>query len=201
MSKSAVAISYGGSLLWVALFIAIAIGVMNVAELTLIDFVHGNPHRPQSNALFMMAVFTPIFGITGAIGTFLIFTVPQLFQAALIVTSSQIFGDRARFAALLALPLTAILTWYSYDYLTPTDFNLGINVGPDWVPFKHGLSLSRFISSLAVQAPVTLFSFLYFGADLGRLSKKSVLVASLAAAIVVGLIWGYLKAQNQLQFL
>jgi hypothetical protein len=201
MSKSAVAISYGGSLLWVALFIAIAIGVMNVAELTLIDFVHGNPHRPQSNALFMMAVFTPIFGIIGAIGTFLIFTVPQLFQAALIVTLSQIFGDRARFAALLALPLTAILTWYSYDFLTPTDFNLGINVGPDWVPFKHGLSLSRFMSSLAVQTPVTLFSFLYFDAGPGRLSKKSVLVTSLATAIVVGLIWGYLRAQNQLQFL
>lgn len=201
MSKSAVAISYGGSLLWVALFIAIAIGVMNVAELTLIDFVHGNPHRPQSNALFMMAVFTPIFGMIGAIGTFLIFTVPQLFQAALIVILSRIFDDRARFAALLAPPLTAILTWYSYDYLTPTDFNLGINVGPDWVPFKHGLSLSRFISSLAVQAPITLFSFLYFDADLGRLPKKSVLVASLAAAIVVGLIWGYWRAQNQLQFL
>jgi len=201
MSKSAAAVSYARSLLWFALFVAIVIGVMNVAELTLIDFVHGNPHRPQSNALFMMAVYTPIFGVVGAIGTFLIFTLPQLFQAALVIILSRIFGDRARVAALLALPLTAILTWYSYDYLTPTDFNLGINTGPDRTPFEHGLSLLRFMSSLAVQAPVTLFSLLYFDAVLCGRSKRPLLFASLAIAIVIGLIGGYLRAQNQLQFL
>jgi len=201
MGKSAVAKSYGRSLLWLALFTAIAVGVMNLVELTLIDFVHGNPHRPQSNALFMMVVFTPLFGVIGAIGTFLVFTLPQLFQAALIVILGRTFGDRARFAALLALPLTAILTWYSYDYLTPTDFNLAINTGPDWVPFRHGLSLSRFMSSLAVQAPVTLFSLLYFDAGLRGNSKRLIVVTSLAIAIVVGLTGGYLRAQNQLQFL
>ena len=167
----------------------------------MLDFVHGNPHRPQANAVFMMAVYTPIFGIVAVIGTFLVFTLPQFFQAALIVTLGRIFGDRARFAALLALPLTAILTWYSYDYLTPTDVNLGINAGPDWTPFKHGLSVSRFMSSLAVQAPVTLLSFLYFDAGLRGSSKKPLLVAALAIAVAMGLIGGYTMAQNQIQFL
>ncbi len=201
MSKSAVAISYGRSLLWLALFVAVAVGVLDIVELTLLDFVHGNPHRPQANAVFMMAVYTPIFGIVAVIGTFLVFTLPQFFQAALIVTLGRIFGDRARFAALLALPLTAILTWYSYDYLTPTDVNLGINAGPDWTPFKHGLSVSRFMSSLAVQAPVTLLSFLYFDAGLRGSSKKPLLVAALAIAVAMGLIGGYTMAQNQIQFL
>jgi hypothetical protein len=189
------------SLLWLALFAAITLGVRNLVELTLIDFVHGNPHRPQSNAVFMMVVFTPILGIFGAIGTLLVFTLPQFFQAALIVNLGRMFGGRARFASLLALPLTAILTWYCYDYLTPTDFNLGINVGPDWTPFEHSLSISRFLRSLAAQAPVTLFNFLNLNARLRGTSKISILVASLAIAIVLGLINGYLMAQNQLQFL
>ena len=201
MNPRSVAISHAQSLLWLALFAAIALGVTNLVELTLIDFVHGNPHRPQSNAAVMMVVFTPVFGIAGAIGTLLVFTLPQLFQVALIVNLGRMFGDRARFASLLALPLTAILTWYCYDYLTPTDFNLGINVGPDWTPFKHGLSVSRFLLSLAAQAPVTLFNFLYFDARLRGESKTSILVVSLAIAIALGLINGYAMAQKQMQFL
>jgi hypothetical protein len=201
MNQRSVAISHAQSLLWLALFAAIALGVTNLVELTLIDFVHGNPHRPQSNAVVMMVVFTPVFGIAAAIGTLLVFTLPQLFQVALIVNLGRMFGDRARFASLLVLPLTAILTWYCYDYLTPTDFNLGINVGPDWTPFEHGLSVLRFLLSLAAQAPVTLFNFLYLNARLRGTSKISILVASLAIAITFGLINGYSKAQNQLQFL
>ncbi len=97
--------------------------------------------------------------------------------------------------------MTAILTWYSYDYLTPTDFNLGINTGPDWAPFEHGLSPLRFMSSLAGQGPVTLFNLLYFDTVLRGKSKRSLLLASLTIAVVIGLIGGYLRAKRQFQFL
>jgi hypothetical protein len=193
MGKAAVSISYVQSLLWVALFTALACGVMNIAELWFIDFVHGNPHRTQENAKEMMLGHTPIFGFAGLIGAFLVFTLPQFFQAELIRILDHIFGNRARFAALAALPLTAVLTWYCYEYLTPT--------GTDWIPYEHGLSISRYIKTLAIQALVTLFSFLYFEAGFRGGSKKPVLAAALAIAIVVGAIWGYMKAQDQFQFL
>jgi hypothetical protein len=62
-----------------------------------------------------------------------------------------------------ALPVTAVLTWYCYDYLTP-DFNLGINADPDWTPYQHGISIAHYQGALLFQAPVTLFSFLYLDA-------------------------------------
>jgi hypothetical protein len=73
------------------------------------------------NAMFLMKAYTPVAGIIALIGTFLVFALPQFFQAEVVGALDQIFGDRARFAALLALPLTAVLPWYCYDYLTPSN--------------------------------------------------------------------------------
>jgi hypothetical protein len=201
MDKSDVYISWLKSFLWMALYIASAHGVTIIVELVLVDFVHGNPHRPQSNALFMMAFYPPLFGVVIMVGTFLVFALPQFLQAALIVTLGPVFGDRARFAVLFVLPLTAILTWYCYDFLTPTDFNLGVNAGSDWQPFEHGLSLSRYMKTLSYQSPVTLFSVLYFEAGLRGRSRKPLLLAALAAAIITGVVWGYGMARAQYQFL
>jgi hypothetical protein len=51
----------------------------------------------------------------------------------------------------LLVPLISILTWYCYEHLTPTDFNLGINEGEYWVPYKHGLSIKRYLATLVCQ--------------------------------------------------
>jgi hypothetical protein len=201
MSKGAINISYLRSLLWITLFMAVTVGVTNIVELIFVDFIHGNPHRTKENVIFMMFVFTPLFGVITMIGSILVFGVPQFFQAALIGVLGQRFDSRARFVTFLALPLTAVLTWYCYDYLTPTDFNLGINVGPEWTPYQHGLSVSRYIKTLAIQAPITLFSFLYFDADFRGYSKKPILLIPLAVAIVIGTIRGYMMAQSQFHFL
>jgi hypothetical protein len=192
---------YAQSLLWVGFFVAVTVGVMNIVQLTLIDFIHGNPHRPQANAMFMMAVYTPIYGIIAFVWSFLIFALPQFFQAALIDVFDRIFGSQARFVVLLVLPLTVVLTWYSFEYLTPADFTLGIDKDPNANFFQQGLSSARYWKTLAVQAPMTLFSFLYFDASLRGNSKKAILVAALTVAIVIGLCWGHIMAQNQFQFL
>jgi hypothetical protein len=201
MKKTTVGVSYVQSLLWIALFFAVAIGAMNVVQLVILDFIHGNPHRSQSNALFMMTVFTPLFGVIVAIGALLVFALPQIFQALLVGILKRAFGDRARFAVLLALPLTAVLTWYCFDYLTPADFNLGINEGPDWTPYRHGISMARYLTSLGFQAPVTLFGFLYFDAGLKGRARKPVIIAALAIAFVLGAISGFEAAQRQIQLL
>ena len=170
MSKIAIHVSYAQSLLWLALFMALMSAETNIVSLLLIDFVHGNPHRSQENALFMMKAYTPLFGAIAYIGTLLVFTLPQLFQAEMVGVLDRIFGDRARFAVLPALPLTAVLTWYCYDYLTPS--NLGFAGSSTEVYYEHGLSILRYGIALAIQAPITVFSVLYFNADLGGYSKN-----------------------------
>jgi hypothetical protein len=99
MSKSAVTVSYVQSLLWSALFVAITVGASSIVELMFVDFVHGNPNRSQGNAIFMMVVETPLISAIAIIGFFLVFTLPQLFQAAVINVLNRQFDDRARFAA------------------------------------------------------------------------------------------------------
>ena len=54
--------SYGQSLLWVASYFAVAVGLSLIIELIIVDFIHGNSHRTQENAVFMMVFFTPLFG-------------------------------------------------------------------------------------------------------------------------------------------
>jgi hypothetical protein len=199
MNKTAIGASYAHSLLWVVLFTAVAAGVMMIAQLVFFDIVHGNPHRTQKDVIDMMVTMAPILGIIAAIGSLLVFTLPQVFQAALIAVLHRMFDGRARFAVLVALPLTAILTWYCYDYLTPSDLGLGISAGPDWTPYRHGISISRYMKALAFQAPVTLFSLLYIDAGFRGASKWPVLIAALVITIAGGGVWGYATAQQQIE--
>jgi len=198
MSKIAIHVSYAQSLLWLALFMALISAETNIVELLFIDFVHGNPHRTQENALFMMKASTPLFGVIAFIGTLLVFTLPQFFEAEVVRAFNQIFGDRVGFAALLALPLTAVLTWYCYDYLTRSNLCFAGNCMES---YEHGLSLSRYVRTFAVQTPITLFSFLYLDAGLRGVSRKPVLFGALTIAVVAGGIRGYLMARGQFQFL
>jgi hypothetical protein len=201
MSKSAINTAYAQSLLWVALFMAIAGGVANIVQLLFVDFIHGNPHRTQDNALFMMAAFAPVVGVAALVGSFLVFALPQFFQAMLIGVLGRPLGPRARFVVLPALPLTAILTWTCYYYLIPADFNVDINPDPDGTPYQHGLTLARYLKTLAIQAPITLFSFWHFDAGFRGRSRKPAVLAALAFALVVGGIMGYVMAVEQYQFL
>jgi len=198
VNSRAIVVSYMQSLLWIALFTALVSAERNIVELLFTDFVHGNPHRTQDNAISMMKGFTPVAGIIAFIGTFLVFTLPQFFQAEAVAALDQIFGDRARFAVWPALPLTAVLTWYCSDYLTPSNVCFAGNCTE---AYEHGLSISRYMTALAIQTPITLFSFLYFNTDLSGRSKKPVLLAALAIAIVIGGLSGYVRARAQYQFL
>jgi hypothetical protein len=137
--------SFAFGLLWVAFFTAVACGVSSIVELIFVDFIHGNPHRTQSNALVMMALYTPVIAVIGFLGVLLVFTIPQSIQLYILRTLAK-FGLREDWLILMLLPLTALCTWYSYEYLTPSDCNLGINTGPDYsacIPgARHGVQPS-----------------------------------------------------------
>jgi hypothetical protein len=193
--------SYARSLLWVALLAAVAIGVAVIVELVFVDFVHGNPHRTQANATVMI-LFAPIVGVIAFSVTFLVFALPQCLQATLTDVLLRRLNRRGLLGVLLALPVTAALAWYCFDYFTPKDyFNLGINEGPDWTPYQHGLTLQRYLIMFAIQTPITLFSVLYCDATICNRSKKWIIIGAFLFAVVVGGIYGLWRAQVQYQFL
>lgn len=85
-----------------------------------------------------------------------------------------------------SLPITAVLTWYCYDYLTPNEFHFGARMGPASEPYQNGISIARYLAALAAQTPATLFAFLYFEADRQHHPKAPIIVAALSVAIAIG---------------
>jgi hypothetical protein len=199
MKWSEIHSAYTKSFLWIAVLIAGATGLSRVVELIFIDFVHGNPHRPKSNALEMMALHPPIFGLVAIVGAFLVLAPSQCFQALVSDASVRRRGRRGQSAVPLALPLTAVLTWYCYDYLTPS--NVISTTGDDWTPYRHGLTFPRYLSILAVQLPATLFSLAYCEATVRHASRTWIVATGFVLAIVVAGVVGYGKALDQYKFL
>ncbi len=195
MNKSALGASYVRSLCWIVLFTAVTVGVSGSTDLAVVSFAYGKPDQAWHELVLRMTAAALVFGFIAAIGSILVFTLPQLFQAALVESWHRALGDRARFAALPALPITAVLTWYCYEYLTPTDFAPGY-IGPPSPTYQHGISIARYAAALQFQAPVTLFSFLYLDSEFRHASRWPLLVAALIAAIASGGIWGYVTAQE-----
>jgi hypothetical protein len=180
MRMRAVAISYAKSLAWIAMLIALALDVAVSGTILLNDFAHG-AHRTQSE-ISLMAILVLAFWVFATIGSLLMFAPVQAFQVLIIGIMQREFGDRARFAALSSLPITAVLTWYCYDYLTPNEFHFGARSGL----YQNGISIARYLAALAVQTPATLFAFLYCEADQHHHSKAPILIAALVVAIAIG---------------
>jgi hypothetical protein len=108
MSYRAIGAAYAHSFLWAVLFTALTVGGMIIVHLVFFDMMHGNPHRTRDDVISMMVWQAPIVGVVAAIGSILVFTLPQALQAGLVAISHRMFGDRARVAAFPALLLTAV---------------------------------------------------------------------------------------------
>jgi len=201
VNEDVVAGGYAASLAWIAGLVAIAIVTTSLVKLVFVDFVHGNPHRTRENVIEMLVISPPLFCLLAVIGVTLVFGPSQWFQALAFRALANRFGSKAEFFMLLVWPVAAVITWYSFDYLTPSNFNLGINVGPDWTPYQHGLTIHRYWAAVAAQAPVTLFTVNYVRTAAGGLPRKALIYATLAAAVVAGVIFGHHLALNQYQFL
>ncbi|WP_210453769.1 hypothetical protein [Pantoea ananatis] len=187
------------SLIWLGIFLALSEAVSIIVSLIFTDFIHGNPHRSKSNAVSMMEIFPLIMGFIAIIGVFIVFSLSQAIQVIMLRKLYPAFGRRSCLFVALATPLVTIVTWYSYDYLTPTNFSF---VGADWVPpYQHGISFTRYFLTLAYQCMVTAFSLLYFDFGVRKRSKKSVLLGTLFLAIIAGALWGYHDATVQYHFI
>jgi len=197
MKRNEVYGAYAQSLFWAVLLINIAAGLAVLGAVSG-GFIADRP--PVGDALKAMAWFLLIAGFVASAASFLVFTVPQCFQAALSNALAHRYGRRGQLGVLLALPLTAVLTWYSYDYLTPSMPPLAIGGGPDWIPFQHGITPRRYLGALIFQAPVTLFGVWYCDAIVRHVSRESVedvVVVGLIVAVVIGVILGSYVAVSE----
>jgi hypothetical protein len=69
-----------------------------------------------------------------------------------------------------------------------------------WAPYQHGLTLQRYLVTLAFQTSITLFNLWYCDTNVRVRSTNSIIMAALLLAVVVGVIWGYRMAELQYQF-
>ena len=183
MRMRAVAISYAKSLAWISMLIAAALDVVAIGAVLLNAFAHGAHGSPSDVPL--MAIFVLIAWVIATIVSLIMFAPVQAFQVLVIGIMQREFGDRARFAALSSLPITAVLTWYCYDYLPPNELHFGARIGSAW-GYQNGISIARYLATLAVQTPVTLFAFLYSEADRHHRPKAPIIIAALVVAISIG---------------
>jgi len=194
-------VAWAQSFAWIVLLIAV---IVEIAVLTI--FIHGKTHgndvdaAPMIVVISLILVTSLILGVASIVSAFLTFALSQFFQALVSDILVRLLGDRGQFGILPALPLTAILSWYCWDYLTPP-FQLGINAGTDWAPYQHGLTLTRYLMMLIVQTPVTLFSLAYCDATVRQNSRKPTVRAALALAIVAGVVFGLWRVTGQHQVL
>ena len=177
--------SYVISLAWITLLLFISGCIINTVKTLLIFF-----HRTLIAQDLVMLLVIPLFlGVIAIGGTLLVFAVPQIVQAILAHALVRSFDRRGLVGVVLVLPLTVVLTWYCYDYWTPS-MQLSINEGPDWRPWQHGLTVELYLTTLAVQTPITLFGVLHCDAAMRDRSTNSVVVGALYSVIVFGVVWG-----------
>jgi len=194
---------YARSLAWLTLLAAVAVG-SQIVFVMVIGFVQGNAHltlKYTADAVGTVMVIAPLFGLIAAVDTVIVFTLPQSFQALVSGVLEAWFGGRAQVAVLMVLPMTAVITWYAFDFLMPSYTPLAITYAPDWQPYQHGLTPARYLAALAYQTPATLFSVAYVG-TIGSPGRRRVVVRlAFAAAVLAGGYAEYRVATGQYQFL
>jgi hypothetical protein len=132
----------------------------------------------------MMLLFPLFFSVIAPVGVTLLFGLPQILQIFVVNAALKRFGWQGRFTGLVALPAIALISWYCYDYLAPTDFTF-MNITPsDWKPAV------RYFVILVAQAAFALFNVLWFEATIVKKFRGYLVVSLLLVAVTLGGVGG-----------
>ena len=184
--------SYALSLWWVALSFAAAVTSAMFTNIIFFDFVHRNPNRTTADSILTFVFMSPIMSLLVIIGCFLVFSLPQVAQAAVHVFLKRLPRPFSQLLILLFIPFLGLLTWYCWEYLTPTDFLGGDD--PDWKPYQHGITMQRYLAALSYQVPISIFSIVYFEPDLLRTTRKTSRLVVIGCAVLAGAWYGHAMA-------
>jgi len=167
---------------WLILMIGTLLVTMTGVQGVLVHFFLGNPNKIQQQALLLAISLTFDF-LIATLGLFLVAGASQTVVAVVATLLARHFGRRTQARALLTIPAVAILTWYCFDYLTPS--NMVLIPGPDFVPYQHGLTLSRYAKITAFQTVATTFTVIY-ATNATKKIRRWLPLACCGAACVVG---------------
>ena len=173
-------------LAWFAALIAITAAVASFVTgvgVALVDLGSSEPLATPAARLLELVVFTlaiPFVCVTQAL---VIFTLPHLFQATVSQVAAIFWRTPAYVTTLVVLPLTALVTFYSYaHFIVPVHNTLS---GED-APYPHELTAITYLLALAAQIPETMFTAAYASAMSGRLRPTTVIRFSIGLAVVAG---------------
>ena len=183
--------SYALSFCWIALSFAVA-AVSALSMNVLSDFVHGGPNRSIALQLPMTFLLAVIMSLVAMIGCVLVFSLPQIMQAAVHMLARRIAKPISHLLVLSFIPILAVLTWYCWEYLTPTDFLGGDD--PDWKPYQHGITTQRYLAALAYQVPISIFAIVCFEPDLLGTTRKTIRLVVIGCAVLAGAWFGHAMA-------
>lgn len=182
--RDAVYAAYAQSLFWIIL-LAVALELFAVPlRYLVVGLIQGNPHPVGAGVTANAILFSIILGAVTVVKAAIVFGPPSLFQAAITDLSARM-RIREIAGVCLAFPFTALVAWYCYDYLVPSNHGLW-----NTLPYEHGLTVGRYRAILAIQGPSSLFGFLYWRARVRRRSRLLLIVGALTAILVAGAMWG-----------
>ena len=187
--------SFAVSLLWLSAIIWVAVTVHLTVSMVALD-VLADRHRSGEEFEDLTLLFPAIIGAFVIVGVFLVFALSQLIQGVAAYFIAGRFGRYAYLIILALLPITAILTWYCFDYLVPADPGF-MNHDPDWEHFRHGISLARYGITLAAQAAVTMFTIVYSDAAVHPGRRTRIVLCLFVLAVVGSAVSGHSQAVDQ----
>ena len=149
-TKPSVMGDHARSFAWLMLMTGIFLATLAVIQDILVHFFLGNPAKVQQQAS-MLAILLTLDFLIATLGLFLVAGASQSVVAAIASLLARRYGRRTQALALLAVPAVAVLTWYCFDYLTPS--NMALIPGLDYVPYEHGLTPPRYGKITARRSP------------------------------------------------
>jgi hypothetical protein len=178
---------------------AVAVSTAVVVHLLLFDVVYGNPHRTLRETILTLLVTTPIAALSIFLGVLLVFALPHWFQATILGCLVRRLGRWSYAAVLLALPITTVIAWYSYDYLVPSYRLCCLGDSIDSQPYGHGLTNARYVNMLAFQVIATSFTLVWLDASNRSRRRRTITeLSALVVAVVAGGVMGWHLTQGQL---
>jgi hypothetical protein len=141
--------SYGQALFWVAALVALFCCVTMIPRFFMIHFIQHHPPETPAFAIRMIFLITPIISAAAAATALLTFVIPQYAQRLLENARLRRIGATSHIGILFALPITALLTWYCFDYIVMTILPMLLQSEDD-ASYEHGITPGRPRPSAAV---------------------------------------------------
>ena len=115
------------------------------------------------------------------------FLLSQILQGRLLGWLYEKYDRIGLLLFILAIPISAVVSWYCYDYLVPNNPGFIFDAPEDEL-FHHGLTVSRYLTILGIQAAISIFSVTRF--IFAEKYTRSVKALFFLALITVAVLYG-----------